>query len=99
MRAFPASALVAIIILSVPSTATPSAENQPDSQATELKLILNEICPRTSDGQTWIELLNPTNHPVALEGWSIQFASRASAAFPDDAQDCAASSGRGLPHA
>ena len=50
-------------------------------------LVLNEISPMPSDGAVWVELLNPTNHRVSLDGWTIEFFSGFSFTFPDNSGD------------
>jgi len=36
-------------------------------------LLLNEILPHPESGAAWLELRNPTNRPIALAGWVLQF--------------------------
>ncbi len=55
------------------------------AQAGDGDLILNEISPWPSDGQVWVELLNPTRSTVELDGWTIRFRSGFEYTFPSGA--------------
>lgn len=48
-------------------------------------LLLNEISPWPSDDVVWVEFINPTDEPVTLDGWTVEFLSGFSYTFPRDA--------------
>ena len=54
----------------------------PGMAQTEGMLLLNEISPWPTDGVVWVEVINPGNTPVRIDGWSIQFMSGFSYTFP-----------------
>lgn len=56
-------------------------------------LLLNEISPWPGNGHIWIELINISNEPVSLAGWSIEFQSGDMLEFPSQAPACP---GKGL---
>ncbi len=72
------------LIISVPVTIRAQDTGQ---------LVLNEISPWPSDGTVWVELLNPSDDPVLIDGWSIEFVSGFSFEFPDSSGEV---SGGGL---
>jgi len=83
------SLLIALVALSL-SASSVSLVGYPGLQAAGGvgTLILNEISPRPSNGEVWVELINPTEGSAALSGWSIAFMSGTSIAFPADSPDC-----------
>jgi hypothetical protein len=68
------------ILISVSTTYSPA--DSVLAQAGEGYLILNEINPWATDDNLKVELLNPTNATVSLEGWTIEFLSGFSYTFP-----------------
>jgi len=69
--------------------ASPALPQSGSGQADGL-LILNEVSPWPSDGEVWVELLNPTDGEIALDGWTIGFLSGFTYTFPPDSGSVAA---------
>ena len=60
-----------------------------EAQSTGGTLLLNEISPWPSDSMAWIELINPGDEAVALDGWTVEFLSGFSYKFPEGSGDVA----------
>lgn len=51
-------------------------------------LLLNEISPWPGNSHIWIELINVSDKPVSLSGWSLKFQSGDMLEFPSNAPAC-----------
>lgn len=87
MRRAAISLAFAILILSFLSSTPQPLTICSDTSAAEGDgfLMLNEISPWPSDGIVWVEFLNPTDEPVSLDGWSVEFLSGYSLTFQENA--------------
>lgn len=81
------SAILVLLFLSNGENAIGPAPGMAQADGT---LLLNEISPWPSDGVVWVEIINPGDTPVGLDGWRVQFMSGFSYTFPSGSDEIAA---------
>lgn len=74
----------AMISLAYAGTPLSDKSSSTHAQAAGGALLLNEISPWPSDDVVWVEFINYTGQPVDPHGWSIEFLSGYSYAFPSN---------------
>ena len=84
--------IISFLVFTCLTFSFPFLPSKPGSQNVILAvpddiLLLNEISAWPLDNIYWIEIINPTDRPVELDGWTIEFYSGFSYTFPANSGD------------
>ncbi len=78
--------LAILILLFLPGAPLPINPQSIQAQVDGGYLILNEISPWPSDGNVWVELVNPSSIEIPLDGYTVEFLSGFSYTFPENSR-------------
>jgi len=76
---------IILIVLFIFTPFSPTGQAQETSTGTAssaVTLLLNEVSPWPFDGIPWVEIINASDVPVPLDGWTVSFLSGFSYTFP-----------------